>query len=149
MPAGSGRRARTADVLVLLLVLTGCAFRAGTPASESTWASDTDKALGAALSSLGTAELVLENQVRGHLPDKYVAVALRDTVTTLQTATSSYLLAQPPSSRESANTRAIAAIQATVVVLNRATTTGSPASRAAVERQYDEIQELQTELAGR
>jgi hypothetical protein len=140
--------------LVLLLAVSGCAVRAGAPASDSSWTSATDQALGSALSSLGTARLVLRNLTDGHLPSRYAAVSLRDALRVLQTESSGYLAAQPPSSRVADNATAVAAIQESITVLNQATVAGSGSAGAqhsaarAVDAEYRRVEKLQTRLVG-
>ena len=145
---------RTVAGIVLALLLSGCAVLAGAPASESSWKSDTDKALGAALSSLGTARLVLDNQADGQLPDRYAAVSLRDALRVLQTETSGYLAAQPPASKTSDNAAAVAAIQHSMTVLNQAAVAGSSTAEErrsaseALDDEYKQIERLQKKLVG-
>lgn len=148
-------RSRAAGALVVLpLVAGGCAVQAGAPASESSWRSATDKALGSALGSLGTARLVLSNQAAGRLPSRYAAVSLRDALRVLQTETSAYLAAQPPASDVSDNAVAVAAIQESVTVLNQAAVAGSGSSQErrlalnAVDAEYQRVGKLQTRLVG-
>ena len=151
-----GLRGRTVGLLLVLpLLLGGCAVRAGTPASESSWKSATDKALGSALSSLGTARLILDNQAHGQLPAKYVDVSLRDALKVLQTDTAGYLAAQPPLSKTTDNATAVAALQESTVVLNRAAVAGSSSNRQqrtaayqAVDAEYKRVEQLQKKLVG-
>jgi hypothetical protein len=140
-------------LLVLPLLLGGCDVEAGAPASQSSWKSDTDKALGSALSSLGTARLVLDNQAHGRLPVRYVAVSLRDALKVLQTETSGYLTAQPPTSKASENATVVATLQEAIAVLNRAAVAGSSPSRRsaaykAVDSEYDRVEKLHQKLVG-
>jgi len=139
---------------VLPLLVSGCAVRAGAPASESSWKSDTDKALGSALSSLGTARIVLRQQADGKLPVRYAAVTLRDALRVLQTETSGYLAAQPPASRDSENAAAVAAIEESLTVLNQAAVAGSSTGEQrrtayrTVDAEYRRVEKLQSKLVG-
>jgi hypothetical protein len=152
------RRARRTALAVAVTVvsalcgglLAGCGTLAGAPGSESGWRSDTDQALGAALSGLGTVRLVLENQERGRLTGPYVAVAVRDAGTVLATETSSYRSAQPPAARVVDHAAAVAEIDHTASLLSRAAVVASASDRAAreqvlraVTRQYEEVERLQ------
>jgi hypothetical protein len=151
----SATRLRAAGaLLVLALLVAGCAVQAGEPASESSWKSDTDKALGSALSSLGTARLILDNQSHGRLPDRYAAVSLRDATRVLRTETSGYLAAQPPASKAPENAAAVNAIEQSLIVLNQAAVAGSSTSEQrrtafqAVNAEYQRVEKLQNKLVG-
>ena len=139
---------------MLPLLCSGCAVQAGTPASESSWKSDTDKALGSALSGLGTARLILDNQSHGRLPARYAAVSLRDALRVLQTETSGYLAAQPPASKETENAAAVRAIEESLTALNQAAVAGPTSSAQrrtayrAVDAEYQRVEKLQTRLVG-
>ena len=69
-PNGSGRLRAVAAGVLAVLALAGsgrCSAAVGSPDSVAGWQDTVDKTLGAALSSLGTARLLLENQARGRL----------------------------------------------------------------------------------
>jgi hypothetical protein len=141
--------------LLAVLALGGCSTLVGAPASSSSWRSSTDKALGAAVSALGTARTVLENQQRGRLLQPYVDVAMRDLQRTLTTETSSYTSSQPPPARTRDQATAVAAIASTGTLLAEASEAASGSDSAArvhvldeVRSAYERVTKLQTKLAG-
>jgi len=142
-------------VLVAGLLLAGCTVRSGTPQSESTWRTKVDQALGAAVSSLGTTELVLEHQADGGLTKNYVVVAVRDALRTLGTEASGFESAQPPPGLEKANEQAVRALGRATTVLNAASTAASSGDRGErrralqeVRKTYQDLQDLSDRLSG-
>ncbi len=145
---------RAAAAAALVLAVTGCSVRVGTPDSTASWYQETDTTLGAAVSGLGTAGLVLKNQDAGRLTRSYVVVAMRDTVEALNKETATYLAVQPPASVAEQHRRAVAALTESLAVLTTASTAASGSDRAArvralgqVRRTGHEVQDLQDQLA--
>jgi hypothetical protein len=102
--AAMGARSRTstcASVLVLAALLTGCTT--GQPTSTSGWQSETDRVLGTALSGLGTARIVVEQEQRDGVFHSYAVVAATDAIETTGKEISSYQVAQPPDQLHQAN----------------------------------------------
>ncbi|MGO4258200.1 hypothetical protein [Marmoricola sp. RAF53] len=137
------------------MAVTGCSVRIGAAGSSSAWAEQADTTLGTAVSSLGTTELVLENQRDSNLTQNFVVVAVRDSITTLDKETASFLTTQPPGGTEEANRRVVAALLRSLEVLNTASnaaTAGDAAGRrralAAVKLQYRSVTALQADLPG-
>lgn len=153
----SRRRLRyVSAAAAVVFLLSGCTWRIGSPSSHEAWSSGADIALGAALSSLGTAELVLEQQDQGHLPNRYVKVALRDTMRTLDVEAARFRAAQPPDDMLEANGDVTAALEMSVVALNQAATAGSSAdvagrraARRVVAAAYRHVDALQRRLTAR
>jgi len=79
-------------VTVLVAALTGCT---GSAASTSAWADQSDKAMGQAVSSLGTAQVVLDTG-RNRLTHAYAVGALADAVEVADKQVATYDELQPP-----------------------------------------------------
>lgn len=153
-------RVRTITLLAVLvpavLVLAGgCGLRSGAAVSEAGWRAKADQTLGSAVSSLGTAELVLKNQANGHLTRSYVVVAMRDAQRTLATEVQTFESKQPPSSRVADNRKAVQALGRAMTVLDTASNAASGGDRAArrrallqVRQAYDAVTKLQDQLTG-
>ncbi|RNL78974.1 hypothetical protein [Nocardioides marmorisolisilvae] len=144
-----------AILAVLLPVLTGCGLRSGAAVSESGWTDKVDQTLGAAISSLGTTEVVLKNQANGHLTRSYVVVAVRDSQRTLAKEVQTFGSKQPPASKVADKRTAMRALGHALAVLDSASNAASGADIAArrtalleVERTYQELSTLQTRLTG-
>ncbi len=142
-------------MLTVLSVVGGCSFRSGAEASSSAWRSSTDKALGAALSSLGTARLLLDGERADRLPHPYVVVAIRDTVEVLGKQTSSYRISQPPAGRARDQRTVVALLDDSATLLSAAAvvaTAGDDAENARtvaeIQRAYRRAAALQQKLAG-
>lgn len=146
---------RVAAALAASLLLTGCAVRSGTPEGESSWHRKADQALGAAVSSLGSAALVLENQANGHLTRSYAVVAVRDAERILNDETATFASVQPPAAEADAQRRAVQALGTALTALNAAGT--ASAHGTARERRralhevrvaYRDLQRFADQLAG-
>ena len=121
---------RSVAALAAVLALAGCSFRSGTTESDSGWHTKADRALGSAVSSVGTAELLLKSSRDGRLTHPYVVVAIRDTVTDLDKENQAFLSVQPPEKLRKQNDTAVQALEGAVQLLNRAVVavTGSDSS---------------------
>lgn len=149
------RRAAIGLVSVLL-VLTGCGALIGSPVRESAWPGHTDRALGAALSALGTADIVLRAERRDRLPGPYVRVTLRAAQRTLDQETSSYRDTQPPAGRADEHAAVVARLDAAATVLGRVTVAASDPGDGRighalddVRRESAQVERLRQRLVGR
>jgi hypothetical protein len=98
-------RARKPQVLAVCAglasaLLTGCT---GTPASVSSWQSSSDRAIGEALSGLGTSRLAIDLDTDDRAPHSYVVVTVTDAIESASKEVSSFQVAQPPDSLHRAN----------------------------------------------
>lgn len=149
------RRAGVLVAVVLLVLVSACTTRVGAPTGEMKWREDADKVLGAAMSSLGTARVVLEN--RADLPHPYAVVTLHDTVAGLQKESGSFLSSQPPDDLHAENQAVVAALgEATTVLTQVSTALASPGIDdtsakpllRGVKEAYDALDELRTKVSG-
>ncbi len=143
---------RVAIGLLAVLLLTGCGALVGSPVRESSWPGVTDRALGAALSALGTADVVLRAQRRDHLPRPYAMVTLRDAQTALDQEAASYRSTQPPPDRAEEHAAVVARLDAVTTVLSRVTVEASAGERtgpalADVRRETAQVERLRDGLA--
>jgi hypothetical protein len=90
------RTLRSLLVIGLLVGLTGCT---GSPSSTSAWSDKTDKTIGQAVSSLGTARVVLEADRQHHVTHSYAVGALTDAVEVADKEVGKYDAMQPPDGR--------------------------------------------------
>jgi hypothetical protein len=84
-------------LLTVLLVsgaAAGCAT--GRPSSTSSWQSSSHRALGEAISGLGTARLVIQQELHARLPHTYAVVAVTDAIEASGKEISGYQVEQPP-----------------------------------------------------
>ena len=82
------------------VLLAGCT---GTPASISSWQSSCDRAIGEALSGLGTSRLAIDLEMDDRAPHSYVVVTVTDAIESSSKEVSSFQVAQPPDSLHRAN----------------------------------------------
>jgi hypothetical protein len=82
------------------ITVTGCT---GKPASVASWQSSSDRAIGEALSGLGTARLAIKLETRDRAPHTYTVVTVTDAIESSSKEVSSYQVAQPPDSLHRAN----------------------------------------------
>lgn len=141
---------------VLVVLLAACQVRVAAAPDDATWREDTDLALGAAVSALGTARTVLEQQQLDRLPQPFIDVAVRDLVRTLSTETASYRTTQPPPQRTGDSATVIAALDEAETILNNVVTAASAEDAGEQERvlaevraRYDEVVRLQERLVHR
>ena len=139
--------------MALLLVLAGCSFRVGSADSTGAWEKSADQVLGTAVSSLGTAELLLENQSGGRVTRSYTVVGLRDAVEVLDKESVTFLTARPPASAVELDRRAVALVEGSLQVLHTAAIAAAgtrPADREEALRLVrgarSEVQDFQDEL---
>jgi hypothetical protein len=143
------RRLRAAGkVLVPVLITcltTGCT---GSPSSTSSWQSASDRALGAAISGLGTARLVVVQHGRGHLPHSYAVVAVTDAVDTASKEVASYVVGQPPDRLHAAGDVVTRALQDAIALLVevRVALASPGVDPAAARRLVDRIDAARKEL---
>jgi hypothetical protein len=91
------------------VALAGCTT--GKPASTSSWQGSSDRTLGQAISGLGTARLVVEQEAGNHLLHTYAVVTATDAIETTSKEISSYLVGQPPDNLHAANQVVTTALQ--------------------------------------
>ena len=112
---GGGRSAglRRAAAGVVLAGVAGLAAGCGTgaPSSTSAWQGSTDRTLGAAISGLGVARVVVEREARDDLPHAYAVVSVTDAIETSSKEIGSYVVAQPPDRLHRANQAVVVALQ--------------------------------------
>ena len=139
--------------LVLLVALSGCGLRAGTSESESAWRTKADQTLGTALSSLGTAELLLDSRAKGRLTRAYVVVAMRDAVKAVSKENEKFLLVQPPAAVGHDSDRTVSELERAASVLQHASVAisgGDPAARSRalreVRRTAEDVSRLSDEI---
>jgi hypothetical protein len=102
---GGSTRAR-AIVALFVAALASPALVActtGQPSSESSWQSASDRAIGAAISGLGTARIVIEQERRDRLPHAYAVETVTDALESSSREISSYQVGQPPDTLHRAN----------------------------------------------
>ena len=88
-------------LLAVAALLNGCGT--GRPSSISGWQSASDRVLGTAISGLGTARIVVEQEQRDGAFHTYAVVAATDAIETTGKEISSYEVAQPPDELHNAN----------------------------------------------
>jgi hypothetical protein len=89
----------------------------GSPSSTSAWQSSSDRALGTAISGLGTARVVVEAEARDDLPHTYAVMTATDAVDTSTKEVATYLVAQPPDRLHRAQHEVSRALQDAVALL--------------------------------
>ena len=92
---------RAACLVVAAGLVTGCGT--GAPASTSAWQSSADRALGQALSGLGTARVALRLEAQDRAPHDYTVVTATDAIDTTGKEVSGFQDAQPPDALHRAN----------------------------------------------
>jgi hypothetical protein len=92
---------QAAGVLLSVAALAGCGT--GAPASTSAWEGSADRALGQALSGLGTARLALQVESRDRAPHAFAVVTATDAIETTSKEVSGFQVAQPPDRLHRAN----------------------------------------------
>jgi hypothetical protein len=138
--------------LVLLLVvlagglLSGC--MTGRPSSTSAWQSASDRALGEAISGLGTARVVVEQEQRNRVPHTYAVVTVTDAIETSGREISSFQVQQPPDALHRANAAVGDALdEASSLLVEVRVTLASPGlPKASARRLLDEIDSLRDQL---
>lgn len=98
-PAWNLRHA--APVAASLVLLAGCT---GQPTSTSAWQGSADRALGQAISGLGTARVALQAEVDDRAPHVANVVTVTDAINTTSQESSGFQVAQPPDALHRANT---------------------------------------------
>jgi hypothetical protein len=101
MRGGSKASARAACVVLAAGLVAGCGT--GAPASTSSWQSAADRALGQAISGLGTARVALRLEADDRAPHDYTVVTVTDAIDTSGKEVSSFQVAQPPDGLHKAN----------------------------------------------
>ena len=93
---------RALGAVALLAALTaGCTT--GQPASHSAWQSSSHRALGQAISGLGTARVALQVESADRAPHTYTVVTATDAIESTDKEVSGYQVAQPPDDLHHAN----------------------------------------------
>ena len=103
--------------LVALALAASCTGCAGKPASASAWQSTSDRALGALISSLGTARIVVVGESRDRMPHSYATRAVTDAITSGDKEISSFLVGQPPDSLHRAHQAVTSTLQDALALL--------------------------------
>lgn len=83
------------------MLASGCGT--GRPASTSAWQSSSDRALGQAISGLGTARVAVRVEVRNRAPHTYTVVTVTDAIESTGKEVSTYQVDQPPDGLHQAN----------------------------------------------
>jgi hypothetical protein len=91
---------RSVWAVLAVVLAAGCT---GSPTSTSSWQSSSDRALGEAISGLGTTRLAVEQEVRNRVPHSYAVTTINDAIESADKEVSSYSLAQPPDRLHRAN----------------------------------------------
>lgn len=149
--ARSGARVVLALLLVVLAgaLLSGC--MTGRPSSTSAWQSASDRALGEAISGLGTARVVVEQEQRNRVPHTYAVVTVTDAIETSGREISSYQLQQPPDALHRANAAVGDALDEASSLLVEVrvmlaspglTTVSAPRLLAEIDKVRDELDQL-------
>jgi hypothetical protein len=156
MDLGRSRASRAARVLrtvllVVLVVLAGTVLEGcttGRPSSTSAWQSASDRALGEAISGLGTARVVVDQERRNRVPHTYAVEAVTDTIETSGREISSYQIQQPPDALHRANAAVGDALdEASSLLVEIRVTLASPGlTKASSQRLLEEIDTLRDEL---
>jgi hypothetical protein len=135
-------------MLALLLAagLSGC--MSGRPASTSAWQSASDRALGEAISGLGTARVVVEQEQRNRVLHSYAVVTVTDAIETSGREIAGYQVQQPPDALHRANAVVGDALdEASSLLVEIRVTLASPGlTKATATRLLDEIDSLRDEL---
>jgi hypothetical protein len=98
-----GRKASVWVACVVLVAGLVAACGTGAPASTSAWQSSADRALGQALSGLGTARVALRLEAADRAPHAYTVVTVTDAIDTTGKEVSGFQVAQPPDGLHAAN----------------------------------------------
>lgn len=152
-PAPATRTVAVLLASVVLALVSGCSFRSGTTESDAGWHTKADRTLGTAVSSVGTAELLLKAAAEGRVTHAYVVVAIRDTITVLGKDSEAFLSVQPPTGLRKEHLAAVRAVSAAEDLLDRASvavTASDSSARRAVLRElrseHASLSDLQSRL---
>lgn len=137
---------RAASVLVLTGLAAGCGT--GAPASTSAWQGSADRALGQALSALGTARLAVELESGDRAPHAYTVVTATDAIDVTSKEVSGFQVEQPPDRLHGANKVVLGALDDAVSLLVDARVAlASPGLDAAGARRLEaRIDALRTKI---
>ena len=130
---------------VTLALAVGCT---GQPSSTEAWQKSSHRALGAAISGLGTARLALEQEVADRAPHSYTVVTVTDAIETSGKEVSSYRIGQPPDQLHQANGTVGEALDDAVSLMAevRVTMASPGADTAAARKLVDRIAALTKKL---
>jgi len=140
---------------VLLLATTACSAVAGSQPSPSAWTEQADQVLGAAESSLGTAQLLLDAELRRRVTTSYAVVGMQDALTSLDKKAQKFLQARPAPGKTGTDRQAVDAIVSAEALLHTALDAAS-GSRTAERRQAldqvrrarEQVSRLRTQVTG-
>lgn len=142
-------------MVVLLLTVFGCSARAGEQPSASAWKEQADQVLGAAEGSLGTAQLLLDAELRKKIPTSYAVVGMQDALTALEKKAQTFLEARPAPGTSGPDRQAVEAVLSAQVLLHTALDAASGSSSAdrrtsleQVRRAHDAVEKLRKQVAG-
>ncbi|MFL6107856.1 MAG: hypothetical protein ACJ72L_12905 [Marmoricola sp.] len=107
-------------IAVVALLLTGCV---GAPLSDAAWSEKADRALGAATTGVGTAQVVLDGVSHDKLTHAYAVVALTDALEATEKQVDGFTVAQPPDGGHARATRVVAELHRALALLVEVRTT--------------------------
>lgn len=134
-----------AVLLSTALLGAGCT---GQPASTSSWQSSADRALGAAISGLGTARVALQVESDDRGPHAFTVVTVTDAIRTSSQEVSAFQVSQPPDALHGANETVNQGLDDAVSLLVRVRVAlASPGvDRAEARRLLGQVDALRTRL---
>jgi hypothetical protein len=109
------RRVLPACIALTVVAVSGCGT--GSPGSTSAWQSSSERAIGTAISGLGTVRLAVDQETRDRLPHSYAVVTATDAIDTSTKELSGYLVGQPPDRLHQANQTVAEALQDAVTLM--------------------------------
>lgn len=133
-------------LVAAMLILSACSVRVAAPPSVDSWEKTTDQTLGSAVSSLGTAEVLLENQAAGRLTRTYVVVSFRDAIELLERDTVTFLTVQPPAAVVELHRRAVTLVQDAAEVLDAAADSAAAADAGERAGALDDVRSARKEV---
>lgn len=106
---------RTAVVAGLLaLSVSACT---ASPADHQAWQESADHAVGAAITGVGTAQVVIDAAAQDHLTHPYGVIALTDALDTADGEVATFAAAQPPDDLQTDHTRILTALHEALTLL--------------------------------
>lgn len=133
--------------LVLLLATTACSVVTGGQPGTSAWKTQADQALGAAESSLGTAQLLLDAELRKRVTTAYAVVGVQDALTALDKKAQKFLQARPAAGKGEPDRRAATALLAAEAVLHTALDAASGSVAAQRQQALDQVRRTREQVS--
>jgi hypothetical protein len=145
MSRGQKLALRAGVLLTTILLAAGCT---GRPASTSSWQGAADRALGAAISGLGTARVALEVESGDRGPHTFTVVTVTDAIETSSKEASSFQVSQPPDALHAANEAVNQGLDDAVSLLVevRVALASPGVDSAAAQRLVDRVDALRKKL---